>query len=171
MQICLRKNVQTIPLLEEVRVEMADMKVERRPIMLVTSVGSCVAICIYDSVNRCGGLAHIMLPNAGTDCKSIPSKYAESAVPTLVGAIKKLAGGGSCLLAKIAGGADMFSGLKCGMLRIGEKNVQASRQALQTEGIRIVAEDVGGTSGRRVSFNVVDGSVIVYGINRVEKTL
>ena len=55
---------QANPNIEEVRVAMAEMKVESKPIELVTSVGSCVAICLYDSTNKCGGLAHIMLPNS-----------------------------------------------------------------------------------------------------------
>jgi chemotaxis protein CheD len=161
----------SIPSLEEVRVEMAEMKVERIPIMLVTSVGSCVAICIHEPVSRCGGLAHVMLPKAGSDSRFMPSKYAETAVPIMVDAIKKLGGNSHSLSAKIAGGADMFSTLRCGMLRIGEQNVQATRQALQAQGVRIVAEDVGGTSGRKVSFNLGDGSVIVQSLNRVEKVL
>jgi chemotaxis protein CheD len=167
----LDNELDSIQSLEEIRVEMAEMKIERTPIVLVTSVGSCVAICIRESVSRCGGLAHIMLPKAASDSRFIPSKYADTAVPLMVDAIKKLGGNGYSLSAKIAGGADMFSTLRCGMLKIGQENIQATRRALQAEGVRIVAEDVGGTSGRRVSFNLADGSVIVQSLNRVEKIL
>ncbi|MEM2111883.1 MAG: hypothetical protein QXX08_08415, partial [Candidatus Bathyarchaeia archaeon] len=48
--------------LEEIRVDMACMKIGNRSQWLVTNVGSCVALCIYDQVNKCGGMAHIMLP-------------------------------------------------------------------------------------------------------------
>jgi chemotaxis protein CheD len=163
--------VQSIEPLEEVRVEMAEMKIERIPVVLVTSVGSCVAICIHEPMNRFGGLAHVMLPRAASDSRFIPSKYADTAVPLMVDAIEKFGGNSRSLSAKIAGGADMFSTLRCGSLKIGQENIQATRQALQTEGIRLVGEDVGGTSGRRVSFNVSDGSVIVQSLNGVEKKL
>ena len=57
-------DTNTYPQLEEVRVDVAGMKVESKPVELLTSVGSCLAICLYDSIHRCGGLAHIMLPHS-----------------------------------------------------------------------------------------------------------
>jgi chemotaxis protein CheD len=164
-------DTRVIPTLEEVRVDMADMKVECRPVMLVTSVGSCVAICIHDSVNKCGGLAHIMLPESGKDSDAIPFKYAESAVPALLKATRKVGKSNGHFSAKIAGGADMFASIKCSMFKIGERNVQIVRQTLQANGIRLVAEDVGGTSGRRVSFNVVNGTVLVRSLKGEDKVL
>jgi chemotaxis protein CheD len=164
-------NTQVIPTLEEVRVDMADMKVECRPVMLVTSVGSCVAICIHDSVNKCGGLAHIMLPESGKDSDAIPFKYAESAVPALLKAVRKVGKSNGHFTAKIAGGADMFASIKCSMFKIGERNVQTVRQTLQANGIRLVAEDVGGTSGRRVCFNVVNGTVVIRSMNEKDMVL
>ena len=53
----------TAPKVEEVRVDIADMRVKSRPVELLKSVGSCVAICAHDPLQRFGGLAHIMLPN------------------------------------------------------------------------------------------------------------
>ena len=71
--------------IEEVRVDMADMKVEKRPVSLVTNVGSCVAICIHDPINKCGGLAHIMLPDSRITAREILlPKYADTAVRALI---------------------------------------------------------------------------------------
>ncbi len=93
--------------------DMADMKAENRPVELVTSVGSCVAICLYDSKNKCGGLAHIMLPNSAIAPQELlPSKFANTAVPALAKLIKKISVYPSLLSAKIAGGANMFPNLK-----------------------------------------------------------
>jgi len=50
------ESSQMSPTVEEVRVDMADMKAEIKPVELVTSVGSCVAICLYDSKYKCGGV-------------------------------------------------------------------------------------------------------------------
>jgi chemotaxis protein CheD len=150
------------PSIEEVRVDMAEMRVESRAVALVTNVGSCVAICIHDPVNRCGGLAHIMLPSSTlTRNKSLPSKYADTAVPALTEAIRQVGRNSVCLTAKIAGGANMFPHLKTGALNIGVKNVEAVKEALATKGIKLLAEDVMGTCGRKVTFNVVDGSMFV----------
>jgi len=90
--------------LEEVRVNMAEMKAENKPVELVTSVGSCIAICIHDSMNMCGGLAHIMLPDSSiAPHEPLPAKFADTAVPTLVKAIGELGGNQRRLSAKIAG--------------------------------------------------------------------
>jgi chemotaxis protein CheD len=160
------------PATEEVRVNMAEMKVEDRPVALVTNVGSCVAVCIYDSINRCGGLAHIMLPSSSvTRNKSFPLKYADTAVPALAEALRKLGKGNAVLSAKMVGGANMFPNMRSITLNIGEKNVEAVRQALAAEGVMLLAEDVGGNCGRRVAFNVADGSVSVRNGRREFKTI
>ena len=145
---------------EEVRVDMAEMRVEHRPVVLVTNVGSCVAICIHDPINKCGGLAHIMLPTSKiTKNNNLPSKYADTAVPALTEGLQKIGKTSSYLTAKIAGGANMFPNLKANSLNIGEKNVEAVKEALSEKGIKLLAEDVKGTYGRRVTFNIVTGSV------------
>ncbi|MEM3731128.1 MAG: chemotaxis protein CheD [Candidatus Bathyarchaeia archaeon] len=157
---------------EEVRVDMADMKVERRPVSLVTNVGSCIALCMHDSLNLCGGMAHIMLPNSNNPKnEALPYKYADTAVPALIEALRKVGGGKVQLSAKIAGGANMFSNLKCQLLNIGDRNTQAVKEALRAHGIPLKAEDVGSNYGRRVSFNVVTGVMTVKNINGVEKVL
>lgn len=152
---------------EEVRVDMADMKIETRPVVLITNVGSCVAICIHDSVNKSGGLAHIMLPDSKiTKNDVLVSKYADTAVPALAEALRKSGRSSFGLSAKIAGGANMFSNLRANSLNIGEKNVDAVKEALESNGIKLLAEDVRGTCGRRVAFNIVTGAVHVRSGNK-----
>jgi chemotaxis protein CheD len=147
---------------EEVRVDMADMKVENKPVELLTSVGSCVAICIHDSIHKCGGLAHVMLPNSAIGAhEPLPSKFADTAVPALSAAIRRLTGKETRLTAKIAGGANMFETLTVKSLDIGEKNVIAVKETLAKHGIRLTGEDVGGSHGRRIAFNVTSGVTIV----------
>ncbi|MCW4046979.1 MAG: chemotaxis protein CheD [Candidatus Bathyarchaeota archaeon] len=153
---------QLSPTVNEVRVGMAEMRIENKPIELVTSVGSCVALCIYDSANRCGGLAHIMLPNsaiAPQDC--LPGKFADTAVPALAKAVREVSGQEACLSAKIAGGANIFSSLNGTGPAIGVKNTEAVKAALNANKIRLAAEDVGGSYGRRVAFNVQTGVVVI----------
>ena len=157
--------------LEEIRVDMADARVESRSVTLVTNVGSCVAICLHDQVNKCGGLAHIMLPAPNNPREPLPYKYAETAVPALANSMRKMHPVDSCLVAKISGGANMFSNLKCGALNIGEKNVCAVKEALLENNIRLFAEDVGGTCGRRIIFNVHTGLTIVRTLNGGVKRL
>jgi chemotaxis protein CheD len=146
------------PTMKEVRVAMAGMKTESKPIELVTSVGSCVALCLYDSTNRSGGLAHIMLPNSAIAPQDfLPCKFADTAVPALAKAVQEISGKEACLSAKIAGGANIFSDLNNNGQPIGMKNVNAVKAALSANKIRLVAEDVGGSYGRRIAFNIGNG--------------
>jgi len=154
------------PTVEEVRVDMADMKAEIKPVELVTSVGSCVAICLYDSKHKCGGLAHIMLPNSAiAPNELLPSKFADTAVPALAKLMQKISGRQSTLTAKIAGGANMFPSLKNNALNIGAKNIDAVKVALNQHGIKLLSEDVGGQNGRRITFNLGTGVATVRRFN------
>ncbi|MGD6807445.1 MAG: chemotaxis protein CheD [Candidatus Bathyarchaeia archaeon] len=170
--ITIDTNTNTHPQVEEVRVDMAGMKVESRPVELLTSVGSCVGICLYDSIHRCGGLAHIMLPHASLGPQEpLPSKYADTAVPALIDGIKALVGSELRLSAKIAGGANMFANTGANGLDIGLKNVKAVREALSKHKIRLIGEDVGGTHGRRITFSLASGITIVRLHNGVTKRI
>lgn len=145
----------------EYRVNMAEMKVENKPVELTTCVGSCVAICVYDSTNGNGGLAHIMLPKADVFPKEhLPAKFADTAVPALVKALERR--GSNCVFsAKIAGGANMFPNVKAQDMAIGTKNIAATKAALLLNNIPLTGEDVGGTKGRKVIFNTATGTVSV----------
>ena len=161
------RNLKTV--MEEVRVDMADMKIERRPVTLVTNVGSCVAICIHDPINKCGGLAHIMLPSSSICRKEVlHSKYADTAVPALTKGLQKSGKCSFALSAKIAGGANMFPKLNSNTMNIGVKNVEAVKEALAEHGIKLLSEDVTGTFGRKVSFNIASGEVLVRNGNGEE---
>jgi chemotaxis protein CheD len=159
---CVTVNAYKDPQVEEVRVDMAAMKVECRPVELLTSVGSCIAICIYDSAHKCGGLAHIMLPHsADGPNEPLPSKYADTAVAALVKTIRGTCGPHTRLLAKIAGGANMFQNTGATGLDIGAKNIKAVRAALIEHKVRLIGEDVGSSHGRRVTFSVASGNTTV----------
>ena len=154
-------HTDTAPMVEEVRVDMADMKVESRQVELLTSVGSCVEICVHDPIHKCGGLAHIMLANSSDPShEPLPSKFADTAVPALAKGIERLTGKETRLTARIAGGANMFPTLT-NSLDIGGKNVKAVKKALQNHNIRLAGEDVGGDHGRRISFNVASGLTVI----------
>jgi chemotaxis protein CheD len=165
-------NGNTHPRVEEVRVDMAAMKVESKPVELLTSVGSCVAICLYDFQHKCGGLAHIMLPHSSLGpIEPLPSKFADTAVPTLAKGIRQISGKESRLMAKISGGANMFASLGVNRLDIGTKNVKAVKAALDECNIRLLGEDVGGFNGRRISFNPTSGTVSVRHFNGDIRTI
>jgi chemotaxis protein CheD len=99
-----------------------------------------------------------MLPNSTIAPQDfLPCKFADTAVPALAKAVQKISGKKARLSAKIAGGANIFPTLNNNGPPIGMKNVDAVKAALSANIIRLVAEDVGGSYGRRIAFNIGNG--------------
>ena len=148
----------------EVRVKVADFAVANGDTLLVTvGLGSCVAIALHDAQAQVGGLAHVLLPSTGmSQDRSNRAKFPSSAVPLLCERMQALGARAGRIRAKIVGGASMFTSLLSATgLQIGERNVVATRVALEQAGIPIIAQDVGGDYGRSVYFSVRDGRLVV----------
>lgn len=133
---------------KEIRIGISDYKVSDSPDRLITlGLGSCVGIAIYDSRSKRGGLSHIMLPDSSSFTKDIKvEKFADLAIPSM---IKEITNGRASrgLVAKIAGGASMFS-FSNSTNNIGQRNVDAVKEILKELKIPIVSSDTGGKIGR-----------------------
>lgn len=153
---------------------VADWAAERGDGVLVTlGLGSCVAIMLHDPGVPAGAMAHVLLPSRSlARDHSNPAKFPETAVPLLVERLRALGATPGRLVAKLAGGASMFSQLlQPGTIQMGERNVVASRAALRAAGIPVVREAVGGTLGRSVRFDVRSGDVDVRSVGQDAVTL
>lgn len=161
-------------MIESIRVGIADLKVGRAPQRIITNaLGSCVAIILYDSGHKIGGMAHIMLPNVTfSKIRSNPAKFADTAVPELLNLMKQLGAVKDIIRAKLVGGAQMFTNVISEPLgNIGQRNLQAAKDALAKENIPVVAEDTGGDCGKTVEIDLESGEVSVrsikYGITKL----
>lgn len=158
----------------EIRVKVAECAVGRDEQTLITiGLGSCVAIALYDSVARVGGLAHTLLPDESmARDRSNPAKFPSSAVTLLLAEMTRLGADATRVRAKLVGGASMFANLlPTGGINIGDRNITAARQALERNKIRIVAEDVGSDHGRSVHFHLDDGRVEVRSLKKGNRVL
>lgn len=159
---------------ELIKVGMADYKVGCNPASLISyGLGSCIGIALYDSVTRIGGLAHIMLPDS-TQARSAenPAKFADTAIPLVLEEMIKLGAVKSRIVAKIAGGAQMFTFANTtDIMRVGERNAEAVRILLKKVDIRILAEDTGGNYGRTVELKLETGAYRIKTIDKGEKEL
>lgn len=148
----------------EIHVGIAELKVSGQPDRLITmGLGSCVGLSLYDPLTRVGGLLHIMLPDSSLFNEvTKPAKFADLGIPLMIAEIKRRGGRVSNLQAKMAGGAQMFSGANDKfMLNIGERNVATTRLILRGLGIRVLAEEVGGSRGRTMILDTVNGQVMI----------
>jgi chemotaxis protein CheD len=154
-------------------VNVADFAVAREVGTISTiGLGSCIAVVLYDEEARVGALAHVLLPHESLSREQgHPAKFATTAVPLLLREMQRLGSGTGCT-ARIAGGASMFGALlNGGGVNMGERNIVATRRALDAAGIPLVAEDVGGDYGRSVHLDVASGVVRVVSMRHGERTL
>ena len=139
-------------------IRMGEMSVATGGEELRTLLGSCIGLALYDRRRKVGGLAHIVLPRTRGETDR-PGKFADTAIPTLIGNMEKLAGGELKLTAKMAGGASMFPTTVAA--NIGQQNLETCEQLLGEMGIPIVARHCGGKQGRRMSFSTDSGKVVI----------
>jgi chemotaxis protein CheD len=161
-------RLQTAPTQVDVAVGMGQAVFAVEPSRLTTVLGSCVAVTLYSARRRMGMLSHIVLPKSrNTDDN--PAKYADTAIPHMLSALRCEGITPRDLTAKVVGGSCMFGNNQ--LSRIGDSNVQAAVQALEDVGIAIAARDAGGSCGRRVSFDLATGIITVASVGRPARTI
>lgn len=153
----------------EIKVGMADMNVCCSPDSIITlGLGSCVGAVLYDPTTKICGMVHVMLPDSTTIAKNTNlAKFADTGVEELLKMVIAKGAKKERLVAKIAGGAQMFSvNQNAPMLRVGERNVEAVKKKLKELGIRLIAEDTGKDYGRTVVFFPETGEYQIRAIGR-----
>ncbi|WP_088105112.1 chemotaxis protein CheD [Halalkalibacter urbisdiaboli] len=160
---------------EVIKVGMADINIVTPPNTIRTSgLGSCVGVVIYDDITFVSGMAHVMLPDSSLSKQDNMNvaKYADTAIIELMKQLERKGAKAYSLKAKIAGGAQMFA-FSTGndMMRIGPRNVEAVRLKLKELRIPILAEDVGGKSGRTIEFNPSTRKLHIRTVNQGMKEI
>lgn len=147
---------------KEHRVKMAEYAVSDSAddTLITIGLGSCVGIALYDSKTKIGGLVHIMLPENKKGLT--PAKYADTGIPLTIEEMEKKGAKRKRIIAKIAGGAQMFStsGSDSG-LNVGTRNVKKVKEVLNEININMIGEDVGKNYGRTMKFYLEDGKVLI----------
>lgn len=134
---------------------------------LVTyALGSCVGVCLYETGLKIAGMVHILLPcQQQAIQQNNPYKFADSGILKLIECMELYGAKRRRVIAKIAGGAEMFCSeeTKTG---IGNRNIVAVKNTLRLLRIPIVAEHVGSNYGRSIWFSCEDGSLKVKTVNK-----
>ena len=157
-----------------IKVGMADFKVSRSPTTIISyGLGSCIGVSLYDPQTKIGGLLHIMLPDSKQSrATDNPAKFADTGIPLMLDEVLKMGASRSRLVAKMAGGAQMFAFANAtDVMRVGSRNVAASKEILQKLGIRLVGEDTGANYGRTVQIDLTNGVYTVKTIDKGNKTI
>lgn len=158
----------------EIKVGMADMNVCSAPDSIITlGLGSCVGVVLWDSTKKVCGMVHVMLPDSTTISQnSNRAKFADTGIEDLLKKVEAMGGRKERIVAKIAGGAQMFSVNKSSpAMRVGERNVESVKNTLDRLGIKLVAEDTGENYGRTVTFYPETGVYTIKAIGRDIKSI
>ena len=129
---------------------------------ITTVLGSCVSTCLWDPVERIGGMNHFMLPG---DQASPGSPWAASArfgvyaMELVINEMIRMGADRRRLVAKVFGGAQLLQGFD--RLDVGAKNSEFVLEFLRVEGIRVLAQDLLDVCPRKVHFFVDSGKVQV----------
>ena len=156
-----------------VHVGMADLVTTNDPnkILCSSGLGSCIGLAMYDNKAKCSGLVHIVLPDSTQGrTNGKPGKFADTAVPALIEAMKALGARKPNMVVKAAGGAKMFNAVKgkANSFNIGERNFVAVIKHLDKYGLKLTAHDVSGSDGRTLKIICRNGTVTVKKINQTE---
>jgi chemotaxis protein CheD len=157
-----------------IKVGMADLKVGKAPDVLTTlGLGSCIGLSLYDPTTHIGGLVHYMLP----DCTKLKNnsniaKFGNSGILELYKEVVAKGANKRRLVAKIAGGACMFtSDGNSAAGRVGARNVEMAKLMLKKLGVPLVAQDTGLNYGRTVELDCATGDFLIKSVGKPSKVV
>ena len=143
---------------EAVKVLPGEYYVDNEEILVMTTLGSCIAACLWDRYARIGGMNHFMLPE-GSGSPGDSGRYGSYAMELLINEMMKRGATRATLEAKVFGGAQVVSGMTS--LQVGERNTQFVIDYLKTERIPILSRDVLDIYPRKVCFLPASGKAMV----------
>jgi chemotaxis protein CheD len=157
-----------------IKVGMGDLKVAKCPDNLTTlGLGSCVGAVVYDKNTKISGMLHCMLPDSTKISNNTNiAKFADTGLDELLRQMTALGARKSSMVAKIAGGAQMFAFKNSNdLLRVGDRNVEAVKKKLKQMGIPIIAEDTGLNYGRTIEFYSETGILLIKAVGKGQKEI
>jgi chemotaxis protein CheD len=123
--------------------------------LIMTTLGSCIAACLWDRNARIGGMNHFMLPDGAGDS----GRYGSYAMELLINELQKRGASRMTLEAKVFGGGQVIAGMNT--MNVGERNTQFVLDYLKTERIPVLSKDVLDIYPRKVCFLPASGKAMV----------
>ena len=144
---------------DAVKVLPGEFFVDDQDILILTTLGSCIAACIWDREKRIGGMNHFLLPDSDGGAEGACGRYGSFAMDLLIGELVKRGATRSTMEAKVFGGGSVISGMNS--INVGERNTAFVLDYLRTERISVVSKDVLDIYPRKVCFLPASGKAMV----------
>ena len=125
--------------------------------LISTLLGSCVAVCMRDRVNRIGGMNHFKLPQPGSDKNTfeLNANYGSYAMELLINQILKKGGEKRYLECKVYGGGNVLQNVSS---NIGAQNIDFVMRYLEGEKIPVRRQITGSDRPQQVYYHPITGS-------------
>ena len=142
-------------------------RTNQSPNFVIYGLGSCIALILFDDINKISAMSHILLPKVLSVKKKIlfPHKYATLSVKLLFEILIKHGAVRENIKALIVGGSKIFD-LDNNIMGI--DNTSAVKAELDLLKINIVKEETGGSKGRNVIFDTQCLSLYVRSTEELE---
>ncbi len=148
-------------------INVGEIHVATKPTEIVTVLGSCVAVCLYDKVEMVGAMNHYLVPLWNGNGLQSP-KYGNVSIPKLIDTMQHIGCNLANVEAKLFGGANInVTNLE--HMMIGKKNIIIAKEILKEYNIKVTAEDTGGNYGRRIMMRSDTGKVMMKYTGQGEK--
>ena len=137
--------------------------------LYTSSLGSCVAVTMYDKNNQIGGLAHIQLPSSSISPSlknQKPACFADLAIPNLLKAMQERGATENLLQISLIGGASFNVEQTQDFFHIGTNNIVTIKAILKELGHPIRNEDIGGHRPRSVYFDIKNGTIQISSLSK-----
>ncbi|MBF0314837.1 MAG: chemotaxis protein CheD [Oligoflexia bacterium] len=153
---------------EVVLIGQGEIAVEKSNSRLIsTTLGSCIAVCLFDPESLVGGMNHYMLPAPALEEECIVfsrAKYGVNSMEYLINELLKIGAVRERITAKIFGGANMFgqNSPNTSLTSVGAQNIAFAQSYLTMERISVLAKDVGGDHARKIYLDPTTGKVKLF---------
>lgn len=149
--------IEVIEQIESIYLYPAALAAPNKQSIVHTILGSCVSVCLYDTIKKIGGINHYMLPFWNGQGLASP-KYGNIAIEKLYQKIINNGCKHEHLIAKVFGGGEVLETINQ-HFNVGQRNILIAHEMLDQYKIKIVAESTGGKLGRKLVFNTGTGEV------------
>lgn len=140
---------------------------DQQDVIKTYALGSCVAVIMYDKMNKVAGMIHIALPDSTVNPKKAqtrPGFFADTGLPLFLDEMKKKGAVRNSTWIKLAGGSNIMD--EGNTFDIGRRNAIAIKRYLWKKGLGVIKEDIGGNISRTVSIAVSTGEVLLSNSER-----
>ena len=156
-------------------VNFGEFKISQNPAetLVAFSIGSGIAVSIYEPVTNTGGLLNFVLPDSSmlspSKARIQPYMFADTGLAAFFNALSDVGARSENYKVVLAGGAQIID--QTAEFNIGHKNHQAVTSLLKAENMTIQYADTGGFFLRTLRLDMRNGNTVIQAMGHTEVTV